>query len=76
MLVIFLLPEDRHEDDFGQPIHRTKGENLYDAATLHRGSWALMTEASWRHHRRSAQLGTGHGQRYTFDGANFVKTGG
>ncbi|MCK9513537.1 MAG: hypothetical protein M0R28_20245 [Pigmentiphaga sp.] len=52
------------EDDFGQPIHHTLGEVLYDAKTNHGGAWALMTETSWKHHRRSAKLGTGFGQKY------------
>lgn len=60
----FHLPASQTQDDFGQPIHRTVGEVLYDASTVHNGSWALMTEASWKHHRRSAKLGTGHGQKY------------
>lgn len=56
----------RTEDDFGQPIHRTEGEVLYDAATTH-GPWALMTEASYLHHRRYKELGTGRGQKYRLD---------
>ena len=58
------LSRGRTEDDFGQPIHHTSGEVLYDARTLHRGVWALMTEASWKRHRGSPRLGTGYGQKY------------
>jgi hypothetical protein len=75
MTTIYHLPADRHEDDFGQPILRTKGEELYDAPTVH-GCWATMTAASWKHHRASSRLGTGRGQRYVYDGEHFVKTGG
>lgn len=54
----------RIEDDFGQPIHHTAGEVLYDAKTVHGGAWALMTEASWKHHRALPRLGVGVGQKY------------
>ena len=54
----------RLEDDFGQPIHHTVGEVLYDGKTFYAGAWALMTEASWKCHRASAKLGTGMGQKY------------
>ena len=53
----------RIEDDFGQPIHHTVGEVLYDAKTIY-GPWALVTETSWKRHRVGPRLGTGFGQKY------------
>jgi hypothetical protein len=58
------LPATRHVDDFDQPITRQEGEALYDAPTVYRGTWALMTQVSWEYHRKSARLGTGRGQKY------------
>ena len=57
------LSRGRSEDDFGQPIHHTTGEVLYDAKTVH-GPWALMTESSWKRNRASSRLGVGMGQKY------------
>lgn len=62
----------RTEDDFGQPIHRIEGEALYDAATVH-GPWALMTEASYLHHRRYKELGVGRGQKYQLKDSGFYE---
>lgn len=70
-----ILHHSRSEDDFGQPIHREEGELLYDAPTTS-GPWAIMTEASWKYHRRTARLGTGLGQAYRYDGSKFVKVAG
>lgn len=75
MTTIYHIPETRHEDDFGQPLHRTMGEELYDTPTVH-GPWAVMTAASWKHHRRSARLGVGLGQRYAYNGQHYVKVEG
>lgn len=72
---MLMISKTADTDDFGQPIWRTVGEALYDAPTTH-GPWALMTEASWKHHRRSASLGTGRGQKYAYDGENYMKVEG
>lgn len=63
-MTILILPPTRHVDDFDQPITRLVGEVLYDAQTVYRGTWAIMTQASWEHYRKSARLGTGRGQKY------------
>lgn len=62
-MTILALSRDQSEDDFGQPIHRTTGEVLYDAKTVY-GPWALMTEESWERNRASSRLGVGMGQKY------------
>jgi hypothetical protein len=70
------LSATRTHDDFDQPILRTVGEALYDAQTVYRGSWALMTHASWAYRRKSARLGTGRGQKYVYDGTSYLKVEG
>lgn len=48
------------KDDFGHTIR----DEIIDAPTRPRGSWALMAPQSWRAHRVTTKLGTGYGQRY------------
>lgn len=64
-------------DDFGRPIGTTPGSKIYDAATQHRGMWALMSEESYRIERCYATLGLGRGQEYTLqEDGRWLKTGG
>lgn len=62
-------------DDFDQPLLRQKGEALYDAKTKY-GPWATMTQASYDRHAAPGGLGTGKGQKYVYDGENYVKVEG
>jgi len=50
-------------DDFGDAYDLHEGGVMYDAKTR-LGPWANMTQNSWEHHRASAALGLGMGQKY------------
>lgn len=41
----------------------TAPEIIYDGPTRY-GAWAWMCEEHWMQYRRSAQLGTGYGQKF------------
>lgn len=71
---ILILPENRDEDDFGQPIDWLPGEVLYVAPTMH-GPIGIMTEASWRYHGRYRKLQEegGQGARYQWNTFNWVR---
>lgn len=60
----YLSAEKMTADDFGVPFTNETGEVIYDAATVYGGSWATMTEASYRLHARQQGLGLGRGQKY------------
>lgn len=63
----YLSAEKLTSDDFGQPLTGEEGEIVYDAATIHQGVWATMTQASYDAHARKQGLGLGKGQKYRRD---------
>lgn len=58
----YVSAEVMTHDDFGVPFTMEEGEIVYDARTK-KGSWATMTEESWKKHGMG-QLGLGMGQKY------------
>lgn len=61
----YLSAEQATADDFGDAFTGLAGEVVYDAKTTYGGTWAMMTEASWKTHGHpSHALGLGKGQRY------------
>lgn len=61
----YLSAEHATADDFGDAFTGLEGEAIYDARTAYGGTWAMMTEASWKiHGHPSRALGLGKGQRY------------
>jgi hypothetical protein len=57
----YLSAEGLSEDDFHEPFTNEAGEVVYDGATRD-GTWATMTEQSFR--RFGVGLGVGRGQKY------------